>query len=51
MGEAGIPALLQPEVKVGLLSQRGDRGVCVCVCGCQIGPCEEKVTARSSGLG
>lgn len=33
MEDAGIPVLLQPEVKVGLLSQRGDGCISVCVRG------------------
>lgn len=44
MGDAGIPALLQLEVKVGLLSQRGDKSVWVCAC--QRGPCEDEGEKR-----
>lgn len=50
MQDAGIPVLLQPEVKVGLLSQRGDRGVCVCMYVREDHVMEEK-TARRSELG
>lgn len=48
MEDAGIPTLLQPEVKAGLLSQRADRGVCVCFREDHV---RKKKTARSSGLG
>lgn len=45
MIDAGILALLQPEVNVGLLSQRVDRDECVF----QRGPCEEKEQLEAAG--